>query len=321
MLGCALASKFSCVYLLGLLPLIGLIALPFGLRSMIRAVAISPFIGAIVVLACYAPEWRTPFQTFFSGVSMIFEHNRSGHVSYLLGQISDTGWWYCFPVAFLVKSPLALLSILPAGCWTPVRKRTIAMIGLALGIIFFFGLAMMSRVNLGLRHILPIYPMIFALVAAGLFVTPLTNFRRALMAWAIGLQLFEFTNIHRNYLAFFNLAAGGPESGPRYLLDSNIDWGQDVKKLHTWIRAHNLRHVCISYFGLANFNYYGVGAHYLPKTGEVEKRAAFDCVAAASVTSLYGLYVPSGSYDWLRELRPTAKIGCSIYVYDLRKTK
>jgi len=131
----------------------------------------------------------------------------------------------------------------------------------------------------------------------------------------------ESASSYPNYLAFFNAAAGGPKAGPRYLLDSNIDWGQDVKKLRSWLHARNIESVCMFYFGNTGVEFYGIPMKYLPRTWETEERERLDCVAAVSVTPLYGLYVPRDSYAWLREKEPAARVGWSIYVYDLRKRK
>jgi hypothetical protein len=136
----------------------------------------------------------------------------------------------------------------------------------------------------------------------------------------VGLAV-ESLAIYPHYLAFFNAAVGGPKAGPRYLLDSNIDWGQDVKKLKAYMVAHNIPRVCVVYFGTGDLTYYRVEYEDLPRTAELEQRRNLDCVAAASVTPLYGLYSTPESYRWLREREPMARIGYSIYLYDLRQPR
>jgi hypothetical protein len=136
----------------------------------------------------------------------------------------------------------------------------------------------------------------------------------------VGLAV-ESLAIYPHYLAFFNAAVGGPKAGPRYLLDSNIDWGQDLKKLKAYMVAHDIPRVCMLYFGNALFYYYGVDTDPLPLTAELEQRRNLNCVAAASVTPLYGLHSTPEAHRWLREMEPLARIGYSIYLYDLRQPR
>jgi hypothetical protein len=123
-----------------------------------------------------------------------------------------------------------------------------------------------------------------------------------------------------NYLAFFNILCGGAKSGPKYLLESNIDWGQDLKKLRAFLRPYGTAPVCLDYFGNADVEYYGfasIGA--IPWTQDADGRERLDCMAAISVNLLYGLYTDPGAFSWLRDRKPLARVGGSISVYDLRK--
>ncbi len=102
-------------------------------------------------------------------------------------------------------------------------------------------------------------------------------------------------------------------------MDSNIDWGQDVLKLKAFLDRYGNPEICASYFGRADLWYYGVAHRPIPATEDAKGRAGVDCLAAISVTQLYGVYGREGEYEWLRRLTPIRKIGYSIYVYDLRK--
>ena len=133
------------------------------------------------------------------------------------------------------------------------------------------------------------------------------------------LRQCEVARIAPHYLAFFNTVSGGPEKGPEYLLDSNIDWGQDLKNLRRWLDQHGYKKVCLSYFGQADRVYYGFGPTEPPFGAEVRSWGVYpDCVVAASVTPLHGLYTKPEWLAWLLPMTPTARIGYSIYVYDLR---
>ena len=131
--------------------------------------------------------------------------------------------------------------------------------GLLFPPLFYFGVSMTSGINLGMRHILPVYPFLY--VGAAALMARFTGGRHG--AWggraarlapiamaALGLlQAAECARIAPDYLAYFNPLAGGPGNGPHYLVDSNIDWGQDVKKLVKWLDAHGTRRARVYYFG------------------------------------------------------------------------
>src|SRR3954452_24829366 len=113
---------------------------------------------------------------------------------------------------------------------------------------------MTSAINLGLRHILPVYPFLYAGIAAVLAHAGKPATRIAMIALG-ALQIAECASITRDYLAFFNALAGGPGRGPEYLVDSNIDWGQDVKKAVRWLKARGTSRERVYYFGNADMRY------------------------------------------------------------------
>ena len=125
--------------------------------------------------------------------------------------------------------------------------------------------------------------------------------------------------LFRSHLPFINFLAGGPDEGYKYLADSNIDWGQDFKRLRTWKDA-NLGddHLCVAYFGGASMEYFGLSGSPVPHSDDLRGRNEADCMAAVSVTLLVGDYVGRDTYGWLRERTPVARIGHSIHIYDLR---
>jgi hypothetical protein len=134
-----------------------------------------------------------------------------------------------------------------------------------------------------------------------------------------GLQLAECASITPDYLAFFNALSGGPGNGPHYVVDSNIDWGQDVKKLARWLRAHGTHSAYVLYFGNAQMPYYGIDAKNFPDPLDQQAWDRLDGFAVAAVTPLNGVYVSLDRLARLRLREPVAKIGWSMYVYDFRK--
>jgi hypothetical protein len=273
------------------------------------------------ILRIGGDSWYLPEHPFFIGFGNLLGHNQAGHTAYLMGKTSLYGWWYYFPVIFAIKTPLAVLALLFPSLWWILRARLrFEHRALAIPIVLYFLASLTSHLNIGYRHLLPILPFLYVLLAVAA-TNRLTHARTAFLAGILALHAWEISRIYPHYLAFFNAAVGGAANGPRYALDSNIDWGQDVKKLKTYANSVGAARLCIVYFGEANLEYYGLVAGYLPRSGEIEKRRDLDCLAAASVSPLYGLNTNPEDFRWLREMEPAARVGYSIYVYDLRRKK
>jgi len=243
---------------------------------------------------------------------------------YLAGRFRQTGWWYYFPVAFLVKTPLSVIGLFLAGLLILLLRpgaRARDPVFIWLPIAAFLGAAMLARLNIGLRHILPIYP--FVLLTTGWALQRLRGRKGlALLGLAGALALFEFCSVAPDYLAFFNLSVGGPRGGDRWLIDSNLDWGQDLKGLKRWMVRHQVDRVNLSYFGTADPAYYGIECTYLPgcfffRNGR-NAAPVLPGFVAVSVTNLR-LAQTSGNLRSLDalvgKLRPVAVIGHSINVY------
>ncbi len=178
---------------------------------------------------------------YVRGLDMVMNHNREGHFAYLFGNFSDMGWWYYFPLAFLVKVPVSIILItLAAVLWVAavvVLKRDADLLFLLLPILFYGGFAMSSNINIGIRHILPIFPFLFV-AAGGLwrFLCERSSWWRwilgAVAVWAVAASLV----INYDPLEYFNEAAGGPGNGWRYLGESNIDAGQNMMRLADYLK-------------------------------------------------------------------------------------
>jgi hypothetical protein len=272
---------------------------------MLRDVVTNPairFIGNKLGLA-----W--PSHPLYSGLVSLADHNRRGHPAYLLGMHSTHGWWYYFPVAFAVKTPTATLVAIALTLFLIWRRRLDWT--LIVPIAIYVPIALSANINIGIRHLLPIYPFLFILVSA---ILTRNHGKLVLGILAAGL-IVESLSVYPNYLAFFNFPFGGPGNGPKYLADSNIDWGQDLIKLRRYMLAHDIPEVCFSYFGATEIEAYGIKILNLPAA-----RKEVNCVAAISVTELEAVYRNPSDFAWLRGLKPVAKIGYSIYIYDLRTT-
>jgi hypothetical protein len=270
-----------------------------------------------------AGKWfGLPAHPFLTGLGLVASHNQIGHANYLLGTRSDKGWWYYFPVVFAVKSTIAgliaTLGLVTAGLLVLSRRAALSFVWCALLIppAIYFLISMTSAINIGMRHILPVYPFLYLAVAVLVTQAGARPWARTAMLLLAGLQIAECAWIAPDYLAFFNALSGGPGNGPRYLVDSNIDWGQDVKKLKKWLAAHGTDTARIWYFGNAPMDYYGIRADAFPDPLDEKGWDAIRGYAVASVTVLQGVYVPLNLVAPLRLRKPVAKVGWSLYVYD-----
>ena len=191
-------------------------------------------------------------------------------------------------------------------------------------IVVYLPIAMMSHLNIGLRHILPIYP--FVLLVAGKTVAHLWTSRHKILHIVLGalclFQIEETAFVYPHYVAFFNQSVGGPRNGYKWLADSNIDWGQDLKPLKKWMDNNRIQFINLSYFGHADPAYYGINCAYLPPTpffAEGRDTAPrLPGYVAISVQNLLGLSMDpprSDLYRKLLESEPVAVIGYSIRVY------
>jgi hypothetical protein len=272
--------------------------------------------------------------SFYRGLSDFAQHNAGGHSGYLLGQTSNFGWWYYFPVVFLVKTPTAdlllfgflvaggLLALLRKRFRANVRKVSPAWATLLVPALLYFGLSTTSHIDLGVRHLLPFYPLFFIALSAGFFALVKARWQiwTGPLLIVIGVLLAaESLLACPDYLSFFNLVSGGTWRGPHYLLDSNIDWGQDLKKLKVYMTAHPAPRYCLEYFGNAEPSYYGIeNPGYVGRTNQPEELKSMDCMVAISVSLLYDLYEAPGSFTWLRALKPVDRVG-GIWIFDVRK--
>jgi hypothetical protein len=242
-----------------------------------------------------------PAHRLVQGIIEVLSHNEEGQRAYLLGRTAQHGWWYYFPAAVAVKSTLPLLLLAAWGVWLRPRQSWGPLVVIAIVMM----LAMRSNLNFGIRHVLAIYPML-AILAGG----AVAGGRRMATVAAVLLLSWhaaESVAAHPDYLAYFNQLARGREE--RVLLDSNLDWGQDLGRLARHLREHQIDYVHLSYFGRAEPATLGIRA--TPLSGGEPVR---DWVAV-SVNNLTGLYNDPGEFAWLRGREPRAHIGKSIRLY------
>ena len=219
--------------------------------------------SAIVVPALALLLYQGDPGPFFEGASRVWSHNEKGHAAYLLGEWSERGWWYYFPVALAVKTPLPLLLLGVCGIvrilTDRLRGKTPAGGCLLLAGAAWFAAAMTSSLNLGIRHVLPAY--VFLFVAAAREAAQwwrAGTLPRVALAGLLVWQAVSAVKTHPDYIPYFNEAAGGPGKGQRYLTGSNLSWGQDAIALRDWMHEEEVEEVVLRALGIPLPQVYGV---------------------------------------------------------------
>jgi hypothetical protein len=244
--------------------------------------------------------------------------------AYLAGEFSRTGWWYYFPVAFLIKTSLTVLFLFTCGLVLSVKTRTrwkSEDAFIILPLVIYLGAAIMAHLNIGLRHLLPIYPLV--LLVCGITLEEMrVRWRPFFLLVPIVFAAVELALVYPHCLAFFNQLIRGPGNGHLVLLDSNLDWGQDLKPLKRWMDAHHVEQINLGYFGTADPAYYGIrGTQLLGSPsflGAQITEPRLPGYVAVSVQNLHGVRQGESQREFyapLLEREPTATIGYSIHVY------
>ena len=360
-LGLALAwgSKLS---ILAFVPILGLLALLPLYRGRpgrnLLAYGVAGLLSILILWLFFALEWGPfrfagdipwllalnehsgPMPTFWQGVErMLLLGSEAGRTSFLLGQTKIGGFPLYFPVAFMVKTPLlTIIALLAAVVWLGRRPASRhATIFLLLPALLFFALMLTNSLNIGYRHLLPLVPLVYLLIAglahssvfdggegrpAGL------NLAVYLLPFALTVALLSASlAIYPHYLSYFNLLGGGPANGYNILIDSNVDWGQDLLRLKAWLVENEVETVKLGWFGTARPDYYGINYEPLPGLPynlEMFWDPPFD--AANPSPGLYALSASilweaplqeKGVFAWFRAREPDARIGYSIFVYEV----
>lgn len=248
-----------------------------------------------------------PAPELLVGIGIVKMHDLSGHLTYLLGHYRKHGWWYYFPVVFFFKTPLPFLVLALWGIVLALRARPeIALIPIVLMLS-----VMPSSINIGIRHILPIYaPLCIAAAYAAVSIwrSARDAFGRtalvALLAWLfIGGAL-----AHPDYLAWFNEAAG--EHPEEIVVDSNLDWGQDVLRLQRAVAHRNIDKLWVVYSGNAD-----LGRHNIQADGLMPFTKKSGWIATSETALKLDDNARAGGYRWLTDHYKPRMVGKGIRLY------
>lgn len=247
---------------------------------------------------------------------------------------AGSGWWNYFPVALGLKTPLPLLLLAGLGLWGAVRNRQgrVSLVLWTLPLLFLL-LGMSGVLTIGYRHLLPAIPLLIVQAGGAVPWLDRLSMRRLAYAGLAALLIWFLASVLRVYPhqeAYFNELAGDWPQWSNYLVDSNLDWGQDLPALHDWMAAHGVAQVNLAYFGKAVPEAYGVQYQPLPgylRFVEGVELNAYNPVTpepgwyAISATSLrLGLMQPANVdlYAFFRDKTPVGRAGYSIYLYEVR---
>jgi hypothetical protein len=261
---------------------------------------------------------RLPAPELYAGVQQVIDHNRNGDPAYLLGGHSSSGWWYYYLVVLTVKTPLPFLASLIYGA--VMVGRGYAGRGAQIALVFSLSIlwfALTSRINLGVRHILPVY-IGFSLVAAGGAANLLERSPKSRRAsWALGILMFWMVATsalsHPDYLPYFNAIAGTePE---QVLVDSDLDWGQDMKRLAR--RLHDAGAQQVSFTESIPVDLAALGFPPVQPNDPVRPLPGWNAV---SVTILKNARLGLGGTHpeiklWPEQIKPAERIGKGIWLW------
>lgn len=308
-----------------------------------------------------------PLAQYILGILMVFGRVGGGNITFFNGEVANESFFWYFPEVFALKTQVAFLLVLFALVAYLVRRAWLArsrawftqlvdharrhsfewlLGGFA---VFYMAVAMSGNLNLGIRHIMPVYLPLFVLVAIGA-----VRYGRLLMHKRFGrlgvpvaasvLALWYAASpisVAPSFLSYFNEVIGGPANAANYFTDSSVDWGQDLKRLKAYLEQNpQIKHLALDYFGGSVPEYYFC-ERLLGSDGKpVPRPDGYDCskskvevwhvdygrypgqYIAVSATHLqndrfFAEKDQREGFEYLRAMEPIAKIGSSIYLYKL----
>lgn len=279
---------------------------------------------------------------YLLGLFMVLERAAGGHTTYFWGEVGAAGWKNYFPIVYAIKVPLAfhiltLIALVFAllqirrPVWRQPLSRLKRWIGANFAeaamlsfIALYWATSLASNLNIGVRHLLPVFPFTMILVARE--IGKLTEQSKRFLPLILALLLWQAGTViavYPHFLASFNELVGGPSKGYTYTVNSNLDWGQDLKRLAKWAEENKIDRLYVDYFGGGDAQYY-LGEKFLPWQG-TRKAAEFPRGSYLAVSATFlqggrgkpipGFDQPSGYYKWLDPYTPITTIGHSIFVY------
>ncbi len=285
-----------------------------------------------------------PYAQYALGVSMVFVHAAVGHSTYFMGE-NGKHWWNYFFVGYGIKELIAWQILLYISIlffsWKMVRfcchpdtffeyfrhyiTQNYIYIGAFIFVLIYLLLGAIAQLQLGIRYILPIFPFLYFF--SGVQIAELLqtikkqsqNYYKiavgvciVLLTWGAGATVYTFPS----YLSYYNEFIGGSKNGYKYMVDSNTDWGQDLRRLAEFVEENNIDHIKVNYFGGGRPEYY-LGDKYEAFWASKQPRKGWIAISASWIGWQKNNPAPD-NYEWLANYKPVEFIGNSIFVYHIK---
>ena len=264
-------------------------------------------------------------EAYLYGLVDVLNVSDPGQPPFLLGKLYPNGLWYYFPVAFIIKATLGFLALLllalVTGHWMS-SDRQLPFPYLVIPPLIFLLVASHSGLNIGLRHVLPIFPFLCVLIAGAM--VPLWGRGpgwKAVIALLVGAHVISSLRAYPNYLAYSNEAWGGPLNTYRYLTDSNVDWGNGLYQVRDYLRAHRITDCWMAYDGVASTAYYDIPCRRLSASiGDFTEVPPYEVTGTFILSALTasGIEWEPGElnpYHSFQESKPLDNIAGAMLVY------
>jgi hypothetical protein len=275
-------------------------------------------------------HWRLLPESYLYGLADVGITAGFSH-TYLFGKVYPHGQWFYFPAAFIIKSTITLimfLLLLPFAIVLRGAKHRRELWLMTIPPAIYFAAAISSGMNIGVRHILPIYP--FVMVLAGWAAAQFARHQRRwgwMVALAVAFGIVSSLRVFPTYIAYANELWGGPANTYKYLSDSNVDWGQQLKSVKTYLDQRHVKNCWFAYFAgvVADPEYYGIPCKplttiatvWLQPSIQVPPSVDGPILISAGVLSGYEFGPgPLNPYDQFQQLSSTAVIEHGVFVFD-----
>ncbi|MBI2064932.1 MAG: glycosyltransferase family 39 protein [Candidatus Yanofskybacteria bacterium] len=308
------------------------------------------FLPDIIIWMSDKPYIRGLAQ-YGTGLLMVTQRSIGGNDTYFLGEVSNHAWKKYFPIVYFLKEPLAFWGLAAlvliscsiklkykknsfAQCWhhcIDFLKNHFTEVAMLLWLAFYWYASITANLNIGVRHLMPTYGFVFILLAGQISkiygrifnkknLTAYCLLLTALFTW----YLYENISVYPYYLTYFNQIAGGPSGGYRYVVDSNLDWGQDLKRLAMWTERNSVNRINLDYFGWADASFYLPNSYQSLWAGKYRNANEFladnpngGYIAVSASFFMGSITSPEKSYAWLNDYTPVTVIGNSIFVWHI----
>lgn len=266
---------------------------------------------------------------YFLGIMLVIGRVEAGNPTFILGVLSGKSIPWFFPVAWLLKTPITIIiltlvsSVLLFVNYTRT-KRNIWVLSLILTpIIIYWAFTLKGSLNIGIRHLMPTVP--FVLMFIAYTIHPVVNsVSKDVYVWSSKIVLYILVafmvsstlSYYPYYIGYFNEFTPRNERYTR-LIDSSLDWGQDMLRLKKYIKDNNISDIKVDYFGGSQRKYYLPNStewhsEYGPTTGWLAVSATF-----YQSSKLVGEIEGKWSYHWLDKFEPVTDLGGSILVFHI----